>query len=291
MKMRNVLIWLTLASIAGCTETIPPLPQSAEVILENPSSFGLRDRNYGLTESPDGMTRAFVGQRGDQTKIYISRKNDTAWSDPEILNFASREVMMSPHFSPLDGRLYFATDAQHPDRRGREDLNLWSGILNEDNTLSDAKPLPDEINTGAQEDSIAFAEDGTFVFTSDYRGGAGGFDLYIGQVPEDGDVWTFENFAHNTRMADTQVTMTRDGQTIFYYAHLPVVRGIVDLFRADKVDGVWSEPVNLGPKINSEGIDYGAGLSADETLFFFSRDGQIMQIDAKIAMEATGQIE
>lgn len=271
-------IAISLFLIAACDSAGNPPPSLPEIILPNPDTFGTRDRNYGLTESPDGQIRAFVGQRGDQTNIYISRKNGAVWTEPEALNFPARETVMSPHFSPHDGRFYFATDAQHPGRIGREDLNLWSGLLQDDNTVADAAPLPNAINTGGQEDSIAFDIDGNFVFTSDHTRGVGGFDIYFGKVPSAGQDWTFEAMPHNTRMADTQVAMTPDGQSVFYYAHLPDVLGIVDIFRIDRDGESWSPPVNLGPDINSDGIDYGPGFSADLTHFYYSQDGQLMQV-------------
>ncbi|MEL6667238.1 MAG: hypothetical protein AAFQ24_14020 [Pseudomonadota bacterium] len=284
---RFVAVFALGILLAACAPTSNEKPLlTAEMILPNPDTYGQRDRNYGLTESSDGSIRAFVGQRGDDTNIYVSRKNGTVWTDPVALDFPRREVMMSPHFSPYDGRFYFSTDAQHPDRVGREDLNIWSAILNDDNSLTDARPLPDSINTGGDEDSFALSERGAFIFTSNHTRGVGGFDIYYGNAPEQGDTWEYQPMPHNTSLADTQVAMLPSGESAFYYAHLPDVLGVVDLFRIDRDGESWSQPVNLGPDINSDGVDYGAGFSGDGKRFYFSRDGQLMQIDMQVALDA-----
>ena len=286
MHLRTHIIISTLGLFA-CTQAPEPAPSEPQIIFPNPDSFSSRDRNYGLTESPDGQIRAYVGQRGDKTDIYISRLTDTVWSEPSRLTFPARETVMSPHFSPFDGRFYFATDAQHPERFGREDLNVWSGILQEDNTLSDARPMPDDINTGGNEDSIAFDRNGHFVFTSDHTRGVGGFDIYYGKAPEPDQPWRFQAMPYNTRMADTQVAMLPDGSAVFYYAHMPDIYGMVDIFRLDRRGDGWSRPVNLGPDINSVGIDYGPGFSADLTRFYYSQNGQLMQVSLDKVLNIT----
>ena len=285
MKFKGYVLIGALA-LAGCGQsTQSSAPDTPQLILPNPETFGRRDRNFGLTESVDGSIRAFVAQRGDFTNIMIMRRTDAGWTEPTPLDFPHRETNMSAHFSPFDGRFYFATDAPHPERPGRKDLNIWSGILKDDNTLEDARPMPNEINTGAEEDSIAFTADGDMFFTSSHRRGAGGFDIYAAHKNAEG-VWEYEGLPNNTRMADTQVVVTPDGQHMFNYAHMPDVIGVVDIYRRDRTEDGWSDPINLGPLINTETIDYGPGLSADGTRFFFSRDGQLMEVALEVALSA-----
>ena len=285
MRFKGLVFVGTLAMVGCGQANQSSAPASPQVILQNPDTFSPRDRNFGLTESVDGSIRAFVAQRGDATDIMIMRRTDSGWTDPAPLDFPRRETNMSAHFSPFDGRFYFASDAAHPERPGRNDLNIWSGILQDDNTLLDAKPMPNEINTGASEDSIAFTADGDMFFTSSHRRGAGGFDIYAAHMDESG-VWQFEGLPNNTRMADSQVVVTPDGQHMFNYAHMPDVIGVVDIYRRDRTEEGWSEPVNLGPLINTDQIDYGPGLSADGERFFFSRQGQLMEVALDVVLAA-----
>lgn len=269
--------------LAGCAQRDGTQAEPT-VVISKDDTYGPRDRDYGLTESPDGRIRVFSAQRGDFTDLMIMRKGADGWTEPALLGAPRREHAMTPHFSRVDGRLYFATDAPHPNRDTGADHNIWSARIMDDNTLSDLQVMSDDINTGAHEESPAFAEDGTFFFSSDHPRHGGGYDIYSAQKRSDGG-WDIEHLPINTRMADTNIAVTPDGTRLFYYAHLPDVIGIVDIFTTVRTGETWSTPVNLGPYINTPGIDYGAGLSADGERFFFSRDGELMEASTSRVLE------
>ncbi len=46
--------------------------------------------------------------------------------------------------------------------------------------------------------------------------------------------------------------------------------------------GEWSDPLNLGPAINTEGYDAIPTLSPDGRRLFFHRDGDIYWVDAAV---------
>lgn len=282
--MRPIICMLFAAAIlAGCgaqeTESAPP-----SVVIAKDDSYGPRDRDYGLTESADGELRVFAAQRGDYTDLMIMRRDGDGWTTPVSLEAPRREHAITPHISRVDGRLYFATDAPHPGRDGGTDHNIWSAEIGDGNTLSDLQVMSDDINTGAHEESPAFAADGTLYFSSDHPRHGGGFDIYAAQ-PNGSGGWDIENLPINTRMADAHIAVTPQGDRLFYYAHLPEVIGIVDIFTSARTGDGWSVPVNLGPYINTTGIDYGAGLSADGERFFFSRDGELMEAATKHVLD------
>lgn len=276
-----LLAWL---SLAACSAQ-PSKPPEPELFLPNPDSFGSRDRNYGQVESEDGTLRVYAAQRGDDTDLMMVRRSAAGWSDPIRVQAPRRETNTTPYFSPLDGRLYYSSDAPHPERPGRRDRNIWSGELGENGELSDVRPMPNAINTGANEESPSFTDEGTFFFSSDHTRGIGGFDIYEAKETTAG--WLVEPVPFNTQMADTHASVTRDGQSVFFYAHLPEVIGVVDIFRADRTSDGWSAAVNLGETINSPLIDYAPAISSDGETFFFSRQGQMMEIDVSAAFAAS----
>lgn len=248
-----------------------------------------RHRNHSMTESPDGKLRVFAAQKGDVTDLMLMRlQDDGTWSASELLDLPKLETNTSPRFFP-DGTLYYSSDGRHPERPGRKDQNIWRVSL-EGGTPGLPEVLPDEINTGAHEDSFAPLADGRAIFSSTALGGTGGFDLYIASWTMDG--WEVEPFAHNSMMADSHPVTTPDGQTLIWYAHLPVekVYGVVDLFVSRKTEEGWSAPENLGPAVNTAGIDYGAGVSADGKTLFFSRDGILMETDLEQVLANTGYV-
>ena len=55
-------------------------------------------------------------------------------------------------------------------------------------------------------------------------------------------------------------------------------------------DGTWQAPQNLGEPVNTSGIDFGAGLSGDGSILFFSRDGELMMISLDAALAGVGTL-
>ena len=277
------------ALLSGCTEQSAPEAVSAKPVFPGAAPLAHRHRNHSLTESPDKQLRVYAAQRGDVTDLMLSRRTDgEGWSKPVVLNLPKRETNTSPRFFP-DGTLYYSSDAPHPDRPGRKDLNIWR-VTHVDGVFGTPTVLPNSINTGSHEDTFAPLGAGRAVFSSTTLGGEGGFDLYV--VEENDGDWDVTPFPHNTAMADSHPVATKDGATLIWYGHLPSdkVYGAVDLFFSRLENGTWSEPKNLGPAINTAGIEYGAGLSVDDEALFFSRDGVLLEIKLEAALGQAGYV-
>lgn len=250
-----------------------------------------RHRNHSMTESPDGLLRVFAAQQGDITELRLMTcLADGAWSEPTLLDLPRRETNTSPRFFP-DGTLYYSSDAPHPKRPGRKDLNIWR-VNYSDSEFGQPEVMPDSINTGSHEDGFAplGSRGDRAVFSSTTLGGVGGYDLYIAE--KTGENWRVTPFPHNTAMADSHPVVTPDGGHILWYAHLPSeqVYGVVDLFVSRLGPDGWSAPVNLGPVINTSGIEYGAGVSADGETLFFSRDGVLFQAPMTSVLAEAGYV-
>jgi hypothetical protein len=70
---------------------------------------------------------------------------------------------------------------------------------------------------------------------------------------------------------------------IFVSVDRPGSYGSGDLyitFRKD--DGSWSDPINLGEKINTEHYDFCPVITPDGKYFFYSSNGDIYWVDAEI---------
>lgn len=276
------LTWLSACERAQTTTKLTPIP-----IFADAAPLAHRHRNHSMTESPDGQLRVYAAQKGDVTDLMLMRRRaDGEWSAPSLLPLPRRETNTSPRFFP-DGTLYYSSDAPHPDRPGRKDLNIWR-VSEIGGQATTPEVLPNSINTGSNEDGFAPLGPARAVFSSTTLGGAGGYDLYFAQESESG--WDIVPFAHNTVMADSHAVATHNGDTLIWYAHMPAdaIYGSVDLFVSRQESNGWSQPVNLGPVINTTGIDYGAGLSADGETLFFSRDGVLLEVNLAQALNAAG---
>jgi hypothetical protein len=239
--------------------------------------------------TPDGreffFTRLIEGpdeQEGYPGKfrpiLFHSIYEDGAWTKPRPL----RLFPEAPHawaadmaVSP-DGQLLYFMGAHPVDADGaRSDLNLWVS-RRVDGAWSVAEPLPAPVNSEANEIYSSVVADGSLYFNSNRPGGLIEVrsNFYRAQRQADGGFAEPVNvgslFKNELWVGDTFVAPDEG------YMVLTTVRpggyGGGDLYVAFRdADGSWGEPVNLGPEINSEHVDYCPSVSPDGKYLFFSR--------------------
>ncbi len=74
---------------------------------------------------------------------------------------------------------------------------------------------------------------------------------------------------------DSQPSVSADGNTIYFASDRPGGFGKVDLWKTDRnpVNRQWQKPVNLGPKINTPGVEKCPFIHSDSETLYFSSDG------------------
>jgi len=155
--------------------------------------------------------------------------------------------------------------------RSDEDVFISKKI---DGQWGTPKPILD-INTPANEGSQYISADGNlivFVRCSD-RTGYGGCDLYFSE--KKGDIWSKpENMGQpiNTRGWESQPSLSADGNILYYASNRKGTLGGRDIWRSKRNEaGIWSNPVNLGPTINTVNDDESPFFHPDgKTLYFMS---------------------
>ncbi len=78
----------------------------------------------------------------------------------------------------------------------------------------------------------------------------------------------------NTNFDEKMPAISPDGKTLIFSSNRPGGFGGWDLWIStrDKLDGTWSEPINLGPKINTSANEIMPSFHFDGTSIFFSSD-------------------
>lgn len=275
---------LVVAGLVACSEQNTE-PYYVYPEMEPPTTF---TRAFSLTESPDGKLRLFAREDGDSTHLYESHKLENGdWSEPEqVTDLPYLETLSTPAFSPKDGKLYYSSDEPLELHKFRTEKNIWVAER-EGGKWVNPQPLPPAINTGATETSPAVDADGRLYFVTNHsRAGGGGLDIMEAQQDQDGQ-WQVTTMPEglNSRRADDHLAVTPDGNTLFFYSHRTPKLGNVDIWRSRRgEDGQWQEPENIGAPINSEAIDFGAGISGDGKSFYFSRDGALMAVSIEAAL-------
>ncbi|MBS1600582.1 MAG: PD40 domain-containing protein [Bacteroidetes bacterium] len=144
---------------------------------------GLEGEHNGLTTfSPDGkrmyFTRWTKTNGITESKIYLSKKSDSGWSQGEILDepINMAETNSTQPFMTKDGKfLLFASN--RPGGEGGYDL--WVAALDSNYQVLSVRNLGNKLNgPGDEEAPYYHSQSRTLVFSTNGRTGMGGFDIF-----------------------------------------------------------------------------------------------------------------
>jgi len=76
----------------------------------------------------------------------------------------------------------------------------------------------------------------------------------------------------NSAANDWFPTLARDGSFMIFVSERPGGYGACDLYISRRVGGEWQPPENLGPNVNTSGMDSAPYLSADDSTLYFTSD-------------------
>jgi hypothetical protein len=295
MYARSVLITapiLLLCAISSCTGTnesadadgFPELtgpylgqtPPGAEPALFAPGivSTGMYERDVAFT--PDGTELYFGVMTSPFTKIVCSRLENGRWTEPELPPFASDPSCndFEPCISPDGERFLFLSTrppaGQEP-KPGWGHQNIWAMDRTESG-WSEPYDLGFPINTDAGEYFPSLTDDGTLYFS---RGtGAGESHIYRARYV-DGGYAEPEKLGPrvNSQAVQYNAFVARDES--YLIVCLPGREdniGISDYYVCFRdTNDVWTEPINLGEKINAPGARASSPyVTPDGKYFFFS---------------------
>lgn len=78
-------------------------------------------------------------------------------------------------------------------------------------------------------------------------------------------------FPYNNPQYDIgQPSISNDGKLLFFASNMPGGQGSTDLYYCELINGQWSTPANLGPNVNSQGIDNFPFIHPSGRLYFSS---------------------
>ncbi len=239
--------------------------------------------------SPDGRELYFTvyARNWRYNAIFVSRRTELGWSEPEVAPFSGRHADSTTGISP-DGRwLYFVS--KRPRQAGAaaaEDFDLWR-LARRSAGWGEPERLPEPINSDAREFCPSVAADGTLYFMSRRSAGHGRGDLYRVR-PTNGGWGTVTNLGPpiNTEHEEGNVYVTPDQSLLLFMADRPDGDGGDDVYLARRLDdGSWGPPRRLPAPINGRDNDFSPKLAADgHTLLFasnrFDRTSPVLSYEA-----------
>jgi len=240
--------------------------------------------------SPDGDEVYFTEWKAGANTIMMMKRKDGRWSKRTVASFSGQYSDVDPYITADGKRLYFSSTRPSSGTGKPKDSDLWYVEKTADDVWGEPVRLEEPNTAGKDDYYTSISENGTLYFSIfEGRGDAG--DIYRSRLVG-GEYTPAERIEYSisTRSNEHDPFIATDESYLIFTSDRPGGLGKGDLyisFQAD--DGTWTEPKNMGEKINSSGYDYCAMLSADGKYLFFTRNvnrqGDIYWVDAKIIEE------
>lgn len=269
-------IWL----FSNCSQHKTEKPQRAtqenqdgiSLFMAGKISTNLPERDLAI--SPDGRHIYFTLQSYKREKSVIMRmaRSEGVWSEPETASFSGVHADLEPAFSPDGSRLYFVSNRPLIDSIPKKDYDIWY-VDRTDGGWGPAKNLAAPVNTEKDEFYPSVVGDGSLYFTATYEDSKGTEDIYVSRFV-DGQYQTPVSLdsAINSATYEFNAYVSPDEHFILFssYGRSDDLGG-GDLYMSVKKGAAWQPAFNLGPLMNSKGLDYCPFVSPDgKTLYFTS---------------------
>lgn len=272
--------------------------ETAKLLIANPVNINISNLEnvnskypeYGPVVSADEKTMIFTSRRkikntttsqpkdiidfGYYEDIYISKKDNKGnWGEPELI---SDKINSSGHEATIglsvDGQQLLIYSAQE-DPQG----DIYYSKLNGKDW---SKPIAFEaLNSKASETHACFSADGkTIYFTSNRKGGFGGYDIYKVTMLPNGEWSKSLNLGPkiNTELDDRAPFIHPDGVSLFFSSNGHETMGGFDIFQAtDLGENGWSTPENIGYPINTaeDDVSYATSVDGKRSYYASKKEG------------------
>lgn len=219
---------------------------TAKLLIENPVNIIVKKIEKVNTKYPE---YAPVVSADEQTMIFTSRRKLKEEADDETGKQAK---------DPIDFKYFEDIYITKKDKEGN-----WQ----------EPKLISNKINSSGHEATIGLSVDGQQLLIYSAQDDPLG-DIYYSKL--NGSEWStpipFE--ALNSKASETHACFSANGKTIYFSSNRKGGYGGFDIYKVTMLpNGEWSNPLNLGSKINTEFDDRAPFIHPDGVSLFFSSDG------------------
>ncbi|WP_292892461.1 OmpA family protein [Nonlabens sp.] len=225
----------------------------------------------------------------DRAKQYKSHPNyiDEILGMKELFTTKSHQFNTeASDFSALQvgNKLYFSSARN--ENRGKYGwnkepyLDIYEATIDDAGTVGKPELVKGEVNTKYHEGTLDITPDGKHMFFTrvDYYKGDyekavdGESKLTIYRALNAGGEWrdVATTSLESKEYGVGHPSITKDGKMIYFASEAPGGQGGTDIYKAELKDGLISNPVNLGPAVNTTGDDSFPYVADDNTLYFSS---------------------
>jgi hypothetical protein len=238
-------------------------PPGNSAIIFAPGFISLPDRRETKIVFSPNEQECLIGTGSNNTfTILYSNYYNGYWSAPVPANFISNDRSIEPFFSPDSLHLFFTSYA-----------DIYSSAR-VNRTWTTPVKLNSPINTDYEEYHPTATSGGTLYFCSMRENARG--DIFR-SYNENGNYPAVEKLGIPINRHDSlqdgayDPFIAPDESYIIFTCVRPDGFGQEDQYISYNRNGIWTNPKNLGPSINTDKIEYGSYISPDNKYYFFSR--------------------
>lgn len=232
---------------------------------------------FGLTISPDGNTALWVKSNGKRDTLIILQSNKTngRWTKPVIASFSAVDAKwkdVDPMFTPDGKTVLFQSTRPVPDRPNRTGFDIWA-VDRTSSGWTVPYHLGNVINADASESYASVTRQGHVYFMKENPSKAGNSDIYVsrkmnGVFQEPVNIGLPVN---TEQFRESNPFISPDEDYILYFSSDSTGLGEVDLYISFNKNGKWTQPQNLGTKVNSSLAEFCPFYHEKEKRLYFSR--------------------
>jgi len=274
-----ILLMLSVSTISLYSQAIPddslylgqPPPGSIPKVFA-PGIVSLPNREEKVISfSRDGKEIFFVINPYPNCRIVHMEFKNNKWTNPEIVSFSNNRLCDEPFFSSDGRRIYFWTTINGADNICYSDKidTLWGGPIN----LGSPPNLPagQYHPCVVADSSIYFASSDGKICRSQYLNGQ-----YQNRI-----IFPYPvNYADIGSNWEDPYVSPDEGYMILHSTRRGGFGGQDIYISYKKADGFWTNPKNLGEKINTSGNDVDADITPDGKYMTYSKNGDLYWVSS-----------
>ena len=240
-----------------------------------------QQEEYEPNFTPDGKHLIFTrGKAGKNADLFIAAIKDGVAGEASPISSVNTGYDEIDGMLGIDDNLYFYSD--RPD--GVRGYDLYCAPLKDDGTFGDCVNLGQDINSNFNDYDPCLSPDGKLLYFSSNRHSNGSeedYNLFVSLKTEKGWSEPKQFDALNTEFNEWEPMVSPDGKTIYFTTNRirkqadGSERKDYDLYASTFQEEGWSQPVNLGDKVNSEDDEFDPCVSPDGEGLFYVRGKRI----------------
>ncbi len=252
------------------------------VLLNMGRKINSRHADYAPTIGMENEILLFTSKRNERRvglehvkneDLFLAVKTDGYWG------LATDMTQINTHYNEgsaclsRDGKTLYFSRCGSPKSMGNCDL--FVSTLNSDSVWRDVRNLGVNVNsvTWDSHPSLSHTED-TLFFASDRIGGFGLSDIYYTYKNENGAWMPSQNLGPviNTRKNEVSPFYHPKYEVLFFSSNGQLYTfGEFDIYKTYHKDGIWSEPLNIGPLVNGRGSEFYFTIDSESKDLYYSR--------------------